>query len=113
LSLPRRSLSSGSTRYNGRRVLLAMLIGMLLGLAIALFLNTIIANTPVKVESENFHWLYRIAAAAGALAGFTIESMRQLQINSPDPAYHHKPSLSRTYRQPEGPSPVDQNSTDL
>lgn len=87
-----------------------MVIGGVIGLAIALFLSTIVANTPVVVVSENFRWLYLVAGSSGALAGFTIESMRQLQQSSPDPAYHqrpHGPSRARPSSRPSHHDRVD------
>lgn len=90
-----------------------MFLGVLLGLAIALFLNTIIANTPVQVVSENLRWLYLVSSASGALAGFTIESTRQLQQSSSDPAYHQIRSIGRASQRHDRQTTADQNHSDL
>lgn len=78
-----------STRsFRGRRVVVAMGVGAALGLSVALFIRTVVANTPVQVVSENYRWMTLLAAVAGGIAGMAIETVRQLQAINPDPAYH-------------------------
>lgn len=77
-------------RYDGKRVVASMLLGVGVGLVLALFLKGVIANTPVVFPPRRTFWLFVILSANGALVGMTIESMRQLQASHPDPAYHHR-----------------------
>lgn len=75
-------------RYDGRRVVASLLLGVGVGLLIALFLYRVIQNTPVSLPPRRVFWLFLLSAANGGLFGFAIESVRQLQASSPDPAYH-------------------------
>ena len=77
-------------RYDGKRVLGSTIFGVGIGLLVALFLKGVIANTPVVIPAKRIFWLFVLSAANGALVGFTIESMRQLQASNPDPAYRRE-----------------------
>jgi xanthosine utilization system XapX-like protein len=65
-----------------------MLLGLGLGLLIAFFFTLLVANSPVTLPARRIFWLYLLSAASGVLVGLAIESIRQLQQSSPDPAYH-------------------------
>ncbi len=78
---------------NGRKVVLALLVGIVIGWCIGLFLQSIVANTPTKIGTVELRWLRRLVAAAGGLCGLAIEAMRQLQAANPDPAYRRPPRL--------------------
>jgi hypothetical protein len=67
-----------------------MLAGVGLGLLIALFLKTLIDNSPLLLPPRRIFWLFLLSAGNGALVGLAIESMRQLQASHPDPAYHQR-----------------------
>ena len=77
-------------RLDGRREVMTTFLGMGIGLLIGLFLTRIVANTPLILPARRFFWLLLISAGNGALVGLVIESMRQLQMSSPDPAYHQR-----------------------
>ncbi|MBE9153950.1 hypothetical protein [Cyanobium sp. LEGE 06113] len=90
LPAPRRS-----TGMNGRKVLIALVVGVVIGGAIGIFMESIVANTPSEIDSEQLHWLRRLLAAAGGLSGLAIESVRQLQTACTDPAYRNRRRLRR------------------
>ena len=85
---------------NGRRIVLTGLVGAGLGLAVSVFLQTVVRNTPVSVSSYAVFWFRILLAAFGGLGGMAIETVRQLQVTNPDPAY----------RQPRGKSAGRRNS---
>jgi hypothetical protein len=74
----------------GRRIVLAGLVGAVLGLSVSLFLQAIVAHTPVTVSSSALVWFRILLASFGSLGGMAIETVRQLQVTNPDPAYHRK-----------------------
>jgi hypothetical protein len=74
----------------GSRILLAGLIGAVLGASVAVMLHAVVTNTPVEVSPRTFALFFGIFCAFGAFAGFTLETVRQLQASNPDPAYHQK-----------------------
>ncbi len=75
---------------SGRRVLFAGMITGLGGLAIALFLRSIVANTPLRITPAALFWSTVVLAASGALAGMAVEAVRQLQESNPEPEYHRR-----------------------
>ncbi|MCT0201296.1 hypothetical protein KQ302_09995 [Synechococcus sp. CS-602] len=76
---------------NGRRIVLTGLVGALLGLLVSVFLQSIVANTPVTVSSYAQFWFRLLLGAFACLAAMAIETVRQLQVSNPDPAYHQSP----------------------
>ncbi len=83
----------------GSRILLAGVIGSVVGAAVALMLYSVVTNTPAEVSPRTFALYFVIFCAFGAVAGLTLETVRQLQARNPDPAYHRYP------RTPPRPSP--------
>ena len=92
---PQPPASRRSPVMNGRKVLIALLVGVVIGGAIGIFMESIVANTPNDIDPEDLHWLRRLLAAAGGLSGLAIESIRQLQISCTDPAYRNRKRLRR------------------
>lgn len=80
--------AQGRPRYEGRKVVGSILLGLGVGLIVAMFLKGVIANTPVVIPPRRIFRLFVISGFSGALVGLAIESMRQLQASNPDPAYH-------------------------
>ncbi|MBC1261850.1 hypothetical protein FQK07_11365 [Synechococcus sp. BSF8S] len=80
-------MSSSPEPLKGRRIVLVGLGGGLFGLAVSFFLQAIVANTPVTVSSYAMFWFRLLLGAFGTLAGMAIETVRQLQVTNPDPAY--------------------------
>ena len=74
----------------GRRVLAAGLVGGLGGLAVALGLLSLIATTPTRTSATSLFWGTVLLGVSGLLAGMAVEAVRQLQQNSPDPAYRKR-----------------------
>jgi hypothetical protein len=72
-------------------VVFAILLGALIGVAVGLFLESIVRNAPTRIDAGELVWVRRLLGAAGALSGLAIETMRQLQAASSDPAYHQRP----------------------
>lgn len=80
---------------SGRKVVIALLVGVAIGWCVGLFLESIVANTPNTIDPQELRWLRRLVGAAGGLAGLAIEAIRQLQAANPDPAYHRRSRLKR------------------
>lgn len=78
---------------SGRKVVLALLVGIVIGWCIGVFLESIVAHTPNDIDPGELRWLRRMVAAAGGLCGLAIEAMRQLQAANPDPAYRRRTRL--------------------
>jgi hypothetical protein len=76
--------------FNGTRVLVALAIGLLLGAAMAWFLFVIVSHTPADVSVNRVQAFLLMVVICGGLAGVVIETTRQLQASSNDPAYHHR-----------------------
>lgn len=89
----------------GRQVLLAALIGGGLGAAVALMLHAVVINTPVNVEPRTYAIYFAIFCAFGAVAGLTLETVRQLQARNPDPAYHRYPRQQAHRQSPQRQRP--------
>ena len=68
------------------------------GLAIALFLRSVVANTPVRVNSYTLFWSTVLAGGFGVVAGMAVEAVRQLKESNPDPEYRRQ----RRARRPRG-----------
>ena len=73
--------------FSGMRVLVALAIGLLLGCAVAYFLKVLIDNSPAEVDLRRLRLFYLMVISSGGLAGFAIETMRQLQQEATDPMY--------------------------
>lgn len=93
--LPPQPAVPRSPVMNGRKVLIALVVGVVIGGAIGMFMESIVAHTPNDIDPEQLHWLRRLLAAAGGLSGLAIESIRQLQTSCTDPAYRNRKRLRR------------------
>jgi hypothetical protein len=91
--VPPRTASGHAPAFSGGRVLVAGLVCGAGGLAVALFLRVIVANTTVRVNSYTPFWFTVLLAGFGFVAGMGLESVRQLQRSSPEPEYHRHRSL--------------------
>ena len=76
--------------FSGMRVLMAVAIGLLLGCAVAYFLKVLIDNSPAEVDLRRLRLFYLMVISSGGLAGFAIETMRQLQEEATDPLYRSR-----------------------
>ena len=76
--------------FSGMRVLVAVAIGLLLGCAVAYFLKVLIENSPAEVDLRRLRLFYLMVISSGGLAGFAIETMRQLQEEATDPLYRSR-----------------------
>ena len=72
---------------SGGRVVASGLITGAAGLAIAQFLRTVVAHTPVRVSDRTLFWDTVLVSGFGLVAGMAGEAVRQLQLRSPDPEY--------------------------
>ena len=73
--------------FSGMRVLVAIAIGSALGAAVAFFITVLIKNSPAEIPDQRTHLFVIMVITSGGLAGFSIESMRQLQEETTDEAY--------------------------
>ena len=78
--------------FSGMRVLVALAIGLTLGCALAYFFKLLIDNSPAEVDLRRLRLFYLMVISSGGLAGFAIETMRQLQEAATDPMYRPKNS---------------------
>ena len=92
---------SSSKRFSGSRVLVAIAIGAVVGVALAYFLKVLIDNTPADLDVRRLRLFYLMVITACALAGFAIESTRQLQEQATDPVYRY-PKAQRGRRSSKG-----------
>ena len=76
--------------FSGMRVLVALAIGLTLGCALAYFFKVLIDNSPAEVDLRRMRLFYLMVISSGGLAGFAIETMRQLQEEAIDPMYRPK-----------------------
>ena len=83
-----RSRSISNKPFSGTRVLIALLVGLLLGGLVAFFLRTVISNTPVDLHSQRLNLFFTMITLSGALGAVVIETMRQLQQSSTEAEYH-------------------------
>jgi hypothetical protein len=77
-----------------RRILVAGLLGAVLGAFLAFMLHAVVTHTPAEVSPRTFALYFAIFSSFGAVAGLTLEAVRQLQVRNPDPAYHRYPRTS-------------------
>ena len=74
--------------FSGSRVLVAIAIGLIIGCAIA-YLKVLIENPPAEIDLRRMRLFYLMVITSSGLAGFAIESTRQLQEEAVDPLYRH------------------------
>ena len=86
---PQQAEHSPTKRFNGSRVLLAIAIGAGVGLLLAYFLKVLIENTPAEIDLRRMRLFLLMVITSCGLAGFAIESTRQLQEQATDPVYRH------------------------
>lgn len=86
--------------FSGSRVLIAIAIGILIGSALAYFLKVLIENTPAEIDLRRMRLFYLMVITSSGLAGFAIETTRQLQEKAVDPVYRH-PKAHRGRRGPQ------------
>ena len=86
--------------FSGSRVLIAIAIGILIGSALAYFLKVLIENTPAEIDLRRMRLFYLMVITSSGLAGFAIETTRQLQEKAVDPVYRH-PNSHRGRRGPQ------------
>lgn len=72
---------------SGGRVVASGLVTGAAGLAIAQFLRTVVAHTPLRVSERTLFWDTILVSGFGLVAGMAVEAVRQLQLSSPDPEY--------------------------
>ena len=75
--------------FSGSRVLVAIAIGLAIGCAIAYFLKVLIENTPAEIDLRRMRLFFVMVITSSGLAGFAIETTRQLQEQAVDPIYLH------------------------
>ena len=75
--------------FSGSRVLVAIAAGLAIGCAIAYFLKVLIENTPAEIDLGKVRLFYLMVITSSGLAGFAIETTRQLQEEAVDPVYRH------------------------
>ena len=73
----------------GSRVLVAIAVALAIGSAIAYFLKVLIENTPAEIDLRRMRLFYLMVITSSGLAGFAIETTRQLQEEAVDPVYRH------------------------
>lgn len=73
---------------SGRRVLCAGMLTGVVGLAIALFLRSIVEHTPLRITPQALFWSTVVLGGFGVVAGMAVEAVRQLQESNPEPEYH-------------------------
>ena len=86
--------------FSGSRVLVAITVGLVIGCAIAYFLKVLIENTPAEIDFRRMRLFYLMVITSSGLAGFAIESTRQLQESAVDPLYRHA-NAHRGRREPQ------------
>ena len=80
---------SSKQRFNGSRVLVAIGVGAAVGALLAYFLKVLIDNTPAEIDLRRMRLFFLMVITSCGLAGFAIESTRQLQEQATDPVYRH------------------------
>jgi len=59
------------------------------GLAIAQFLRSVVAHTPVRLSERTLFWDTVLVSGFGLVAGMAVEAVRQLQLRSPEDQRRH------------------------
>jgi NhaP-type Na+/H+ or K+/H+ antiporter len=78
---------SQSPVFNGFQVLWAALIGCVIGVVLAFFLDTFIRNTPADLSRDKLLYLYAAVVVSATLFAASIESIRQLQVSALEGEY--------------------------
>ncbi len=86
------------SRFSGVAATLATLAGGAIGFSVALFLRSLIVNTPAQVKPTTFYWWFVLLTAAGALWGVATHTMKQLE-----EIQGYRPSPLRNPRRPVVP----------
>jgi hypothetical protein len=98
---------STQTPLSGGRVVLAGLVSGAAGLAIALVLRAIVANSTVRLTSRALFWSTVLMGGCGVVAGMALAAVRQLQYHNPDPEYRRsrrsRPMGERATREGQEP----------
>ena len=85
--MPPRPEYAAHKRFSGSRVLVAIAIGAVVGVALSYFLKVLIENTPADLDIRRMRLFFLMVITSCSLAGFAIESTRQLQEQATDPVY--------------------------
>lgn len=70
-------------------MLVAIAIGAAVGVLLAYFFKVLIENTPAEIDIRRMRFFFVMVITSCGLAGFAIESTRQLQEQATDPVYRH------------------------
>ena len=89
-----------SKPFSGMRVLVAIAIGAVVGVALSYFLKVLIENTPADLDIRRMRLFFLMVITSCSLAGFAIESTRQLQEQATDPIYRY-PNSRLSWRSPK------------
>ena len=76
-----------SSVFNGFKVLWAALIGCVIGVVLAFFLDTFIRNTPADLSRGKLLYLYGAVVVSATLFAASIESIRQLEVSALEGEY--------------------------
>ena len=68
---------------------MAIAIGAAVGGLLAYFFKVLIENTPAEIDIRRMRFFFVMVITSCGLAGFAIESTRQLQEQATDPVYRH------------------------
>ncbi|MEO1003075.1 MAG: hypothetical protein AAFX65_08200 [Cyanobacteria bacterium J06638_7] len=91
------------SRFSGAAATVAALAGGAVGFCVALFLRSLVLNTPAEAQPGTFYWWFVLLSAAGALWGLATQSMKQLE-----QLQGYRPSAFKQSRSPEsGGTPPD------
>ena len=98
--MPPRPEYAAHKRFSGSRVLVAIAIGAVVGVALSYFLKVLIENTPADLDIRRMRLFFLMVMTSCSLAGFAIESTRQLQEPATDPVYR-RPNSRLSRRSPK------------
>jgi len=88
--LPAPRSRSPRLTFDPIKVLAAMGCGAAIGALVAMAMHRIMLHTPADLPLTRLKAFYGILVSSGALAAFAIESIRQLQVGSPEADYHRR-----------------------
>ena len=81
-----------SSVFNGFKVLWAALIGCVIGVVLAFFLDTFIRNTPADLSRGKLLYLYGAVVVSATLFAASIDSIRQLEVSALEGEYRPQAS---------------------